>query len=146
MGTLRTLFSGLDCLQSRKGRRVTKAPLSSEQKQGDLFDADPQPKTPSQLKKPKENKVERPQIPVTPSRFLSIEEVAARYSVGHSTIWRWAKTDNRFPAPIKLSPGTSRWSEMKLLEFEAGAAITTPAKPTKTCEGQKRPATKGSAS
>lgn len=125
---------------------MTTAPPSSEQLQGDLFDADPQPEAPSQLNKPNVKKAKRIQAPVVASRFLTIDEVAKRYSVGHSTVWRWVKKDDRFPAPIKLSPGTSRWSETQLLKFEAGAPFKAITKPTKTRKGPKVLPVKGSAS
>lgn len=125
---------------------MTKAPPSSDQTQGDLFDVGPQLETPSRSKKPKANKAKRTQTPVIASRYLSINEVAKRYSVGHSTVWRWVKNDDRFPAPIKLSPGTSRWSETQLLEFEAGAPFKAITKPTKTRKGPKVLPVKGSAS
>ncbi len=125
---------------------MTKTPPSSEETQGDLFDVDPQPETPSQSKKLKANKAKRNQSPVIASRYLSIDEVAKRYGVGHSTVWRWVKNDDRFPAPIKLSPGTSRWLETELLDFETVASFGTSAKPTKACKSLKCPPAKGSAS
>ncbi len=125
---------------------MTKAPPSSEQTQGDLFDVDPQPETPSQSKKPKANKDKRTQTPVIASRYFSIDEVAKRYGVGHSTVWRWVKNDDLFPAPIKLSPGTSRWLETELFEFETVASFGTSTKPTKTRKGLKCLPAKGSAS
>jgi predicted DNA-binding transcriptional regulator AlpA len=82
---------------------------------------------------------------VITSRYLSIDEVAKRYGVGHSTVWRWVKNDDRFPAPIKLSPGTSRWLEMELLKFETVASFGTSAKPTKTRKVLKCLPAKGSA-
>ena len=123
-----------------------KAPLSSEQLQGDLFDTDTQPETSLPLNKPKLIKVKRTRTPVIASRYLSIEEVAKRYSVGHSTIWRWVKKGGQFPAPIKLSPGTSRWLEAELLEFESGASLSSSANPTKSREVSRTFKSKGSAS
>ena len=124
---------------------MTKAPPSSEQTQRDLFDVYPQPETPSQSKKPKANKAKLTQAPVIASRFLSIDEVAKRYGVGQSTVWRWVKEDDRFPAPVKLSPGTSRWQDTELLKFEAGASSRTSAKSTKTRKSPKGSPAKGSA-
>ena len=51
--------------------------------------------------------------------FLSDQQVARRYGVHRSTIWRWVKTDPDFPGPIVLSLGCSRW---KLSEVEAWEA------------------------
>jgi len=50
--------------------------------------------------------------------YLSVRKVAKRYSVSVATIWRWAKTIDRFPKPIELSPGTTRWAVADLLMFE----------------------------
>lgn len=48
--------------------------------------------------------------------YYSDYQLAVRYSVHRSTLWRWAKTDPTFPQPVKLSPGCTRW---KLSEIEA---------------------------
>ena len=125
---------------------MTKAPPSSKQLQGDLFDVDPQPEKATQSNEPKAKKTKRTQASVIASRFLSIDDVAKRYGVGRSTVWRWVKKDDRFPAPVKLSLGTSRWSESELLAFEADASGGTPTKPTKTRKGAKGPLAKGRAS
>lgn len=44
------------------------------------------------------------EIPV----YLSVNQLAAIFSVSKVTVWRWAK-DGTIPAPIKLSPGVTRW-------------------------------------
>lgn len=59
---------------------------------------------------------------------LSDMQVAQRYGVSRSTIWRWAAQQQGFPSPIALSPGTSRWFLSALLSFEK--ALTT--RPTKS--------------
>lgn len=51
--------------------------------------------------------------------YLSDQQVARRYGVHRSTIWRWVKTDTDFPRPIVLSLGCTRW---KLGEVEAWEA------------------------
>jgi len=51
--------------------------------------------------------------------FVSVHDVAARYNVLPSTIWRWLKTVPEFPAPLKLTPGTTRWRLSDLVSFEA---------------------------
>jgi predicted DNA-binding transcriptional regulator AlpA len=71
----------------------------------------------------KGNPVQRPAKPLSASRFLSIAEVAQRYGVSHATVWRWAEKGGDFPKPIKLSAGTSRWSEEQLFEFENRASV-----------------------
>lgn len=50
------------------------------------------------------------------SAFLSDKQVADRYSVTRTSIWRWLKKDPTFPKPISLSAGCSRW---RLEELEA---------------------------
>lgn len=53
--------------------------------------------------------------------FVTVDEVAQRYSVSKATVWRWVKNDPSFPEPIKLSAGTSRWTEEQLRAFERHA-------------------------
>jgi predicted DNA-binding transcriptional regulator AlpA len=59
-------------------------------------------------------------IPARIERYLSVRDVASRYGVGRSTIWRWSSEDGTFPNPIHLSTGITRWLETELLAFEAG--------------------------
>jgi prophage regulatory protein len=47
--------------------------------------------------------------------YLSDQQVARRYGVHRSTIWRWVKTDPHFPDPIVFSSGCTRW---KLSQIE----------------------------
>jgi len=65
--------------------------------------------------------------------FLSDREVAKRYDIARVTVWRWLANDPTFPAPVKLSAGTSRWKLSDLIQFEAKARKT---------ERKKRSATK----
>jgi prophage regulatory protein len=51
-------------------------------------------------------------------QYLSDKSVAERYDTSRNTIWRWVR-ENRFPAPIKLSNGTSRWKLSDLQSWEA---------------------------
>ena len=41
--------------------------------------------------------------------YLSDRAVAQRYGVSRPTIWRWVKVLRGFPAPVKVSEGTTRW-------------------------------------
>jgi len=50
--------------------------------------------------------------------YLTDKQVAARFGVSRITIWRWA-SDLDFPAPVKLSPGATRW---RLADVEAWEA------------------------
>lgn len=49
--------------------------------------------------------------------FLTDLDVAHRFRVTRQTIWRWAGSGH-FPAPLKLSAGTSRWRLDEILAFE----------------------------
>ncbi|ABF62514.1 putative transcriptional regulator (plasmid) [Ruegeria sp. TM1040] len=49
--------------------------------------------------------------------YLTDEDVARRFRVSRQTIWRWIGTSH-FPAPFKLSAGTSRWRLEEILTFE----------------------------
>ena len=48
--------------------------------------------------------------------FLSTKEVAARYGVDLSTVWRWRRDDSDFPEPLQLNANTVRF---KLTDLEA---------------------------
>lgn len=56
--------------------------------------------------------------------FLSDNQVATRYGVTRTTVWRWRKSDPNFPQPVTLSPGCTRWRLADLEAWEAakGAA------------------------
>ncbi|MCE6957594.1 helix-turn-helix domain-containing protein [Cereibacter sphaeroides] len=57
-------------------------------------------------------------IRMNPSNsYLSAQQVAERFSVSTDTIYRWRR-DGRFPAPVRLSPGTTRWRLSDIIEFE----------------------------
>jgi predicted DNA-binding transcriptional regulator AlpA len=40
--------------------------------------------------------------------YFSDKQLAKKYGVHRSAIWRWVKNGN-FPKPVKLSPGCTRW-------------------------------------
>ena len=40
--------------------------------------------------------------------YLRDTDVAQRYSIGRTTVWRWSR-EGRLPAPIQLSGGCTRW-------------------------------------
>ena len=48
------------------------------------------------------------------TRYISASQLAERYGVDKSTVWRWAQRQI-LPAPVKLSEQTTRW---KLDEIE----------------------------
>lgn len=49
--------------------------------------------------------------------FLRDIEVAIRYGISRSTIWRWLK-QGRFPQPIKLGAASTRWRLSDLEDWE----------------------------
>lgn len=55
--------------------------------------------------------------------YVSDVQLAARYGVSRSTIWRWVAS-GRLPSPVALSPGTTRWlvSEIEARDAEMLAA------------------------
>lgn len=60
--------------------------------------------------------------PVSPivsfATHASDSQLAARFGVSRATIWRWVSL-GKFPSPIKLSPGCTRW---RLADVEAWEA------------------------
>lgn len=57
--------------------------------------------------------------------YLTDEDVARRFQVSRQTIWRWVGASH-FPAPFKLSAGTSRWRLEEILTFERKLPRFTP--------------------
>ncbi|MFT6225950.1 MAG: prophage regulatory protein [Paracoccaceae bacterium] len=52
-------------------------------------------------------------------QYISDKQAAARYHVTRQTIWRWVR-DRKFPAPVSLSPGCTRWRLSDIEAWEAG--------------------------
>lgn len=50
--------------------------------------------------------------------FLSVKQLARRWSVGVATIWRWSAM-NVIPKPVALGPGTTRWRIREIIAHEA---------------------------
>lgn len=51
--------------------------------------------------------------------YLADKDLATRLAISRQTIWRLVKADPKFPKPVKLSAGCTRW---QLSEVEAWAA------------------------
>ncbi|MBM0105197.1 AlpA family phage regulatory protein [Steroidobacter sp. S1-65] len=51
-------------------------------------------------------------------QYLSDAQLAERYHVSRSTIWRWTNRD-LLPKPVQLSPGTTRWRKDEIERHEA---------------------------
>jgi len=118
---------------------MTEGTSTPEQAQGELFGSIQKPDKRLSPKKSSAHKADPSRHApekLAASRFLSIEQVAKRYGVGKSTVWRWVASDKNFPAPIKLSKGTSRWLEQQLLDFENTAFLKTSGKKKKTGKGE----------
>lgn len=50
--------------------------------------------------------------------YFSDAQLAERFRVSKPTIWRWVKSVQDFPAPIKFSPGCTRWAGSQIQEYE----------------------------
>lgn len=51
-------------------------------------------------------------------KYLSDKHVSERYGVSRATVWRWVR-EGRFPSPIKLTQGSTRWRLSDLEHWEA---------------------------
>jgi predicted DNA-binding transcriptional regulator AlpA len=51
-------------------------------------------------------------------RYLTVDDVAERFSASRATIWRWVTNNPQFPKPIKVSLGATRWKLSDLVGFE----------------------------
>ena len=56
--------------------------------------------------------------PEQPERLIKLDEVCRRVGLGKSMIYAMIK-DERFPAPYKISPFASRWSEIEIVAWIA---------------------------
>ena len=54
----------------------------------------------------------------TTNTFITDSFLAERYSVHRVTIWRWVR-EGKFPSPIKLTAGCSRWRMSDVESHEA---------------------------
>jgi predicted DNA-binding transcriptional regulator AlpA len=50
--------------------------------------------------------------------FLTAKQIAARYGVGITTVWRWARNRDDFPKPKKLGDNCTRWHLADLKQWE----------------------------
>ena len=51
-------------------------------------------------------------------KFASVDELAARYGVNRSSLYKWCKA-GQFPPPIKLGPKFSRWRREDIERWES---------------------------
>lgn len=54
--------------------------------------------------------------------YIPDTAVAERYGISRITVWRWVAT-GRLPAPVKLSPGCTRWRVADLEAAERAAKV-----------------------
>lgn len=52
----------------------------------------------------------------TLKQFLTDREAAIFLGISKASVWRYAK-DPRFPQPVRLGPGSTRWRLSDLLEY-----------------------------
>ena len=53
-----------------------------------------------------------------PERFVKLDEVKRRVGLGKSMIYRLIQ-EGKFPAPYKISPSASRWSNQEIVAWIA---------------------------
>jgi predicted DNA-binding transcriptional regulator AlpA len=85
------------------------------QAQADLFSETPHKMLPTARKPAPKAKTSCAQCVET---YCTVQDVADRYKVFRSTVWRWVKKAPDFPKPIRLTPGTTRWRLSDLVRFE----------------------------
>jgi len=55
-------------------------------------------------------------MPSKKTTYLTDRQIAERFSVSRTTIWRWSRQDPTFPQPTALTRGCTRW---RLTDIEA---------------------------
>ncbi len=61
--------------------------------------------------------------PAAAPRYLRDLDLAARYGVSRTTIWRWARS-GLLPAPHAIGPSTTRWDAAEIARHDAELAGT----------------------
>jgi prophage regulatory protein len=67
--------------------------------------------------------------------FLRDTQLAARYAVDRTTVWRWVRRGT-FPPPAKLSEGCVRWRADAVQEWESRISGDLPPEASKEKPGQ----------
>ena len=62
--------------------------------------------------------------PDAEERYLSVQEVARRYSISIQTVWRHTKGNPDFPKPIKILSGSTRWRLSDIVAYEVSRGET----------------------
>ncbi len=60
--------------------------------------------------------------PAEAEQLLTDNDVAALFKVSKQTIWRWIKTSEGFPKPLKVEKGSTRWRLSEVVAYEARMA------------------------
>jgi len=61
----------------------------------------------------------------TTPAWLSAKQVAARYGVTVSTVWRWNSEQQGFPHPRRLSGNCTRWDLNELQQWERARELVS---------------------
>lgn len=48
--------------------------------------------------------------------FLCINDITDRFKISKATVWAWTK-EGKFPKPIKLGAGVTRWVEKDISDW-----------------------------
>lgn len=59
------------------------------------------------------------------TKFISADDLANRYGVSRSTIWRWVR-ENHLPQPLRLGGKCIRWKEADIVFNEDSLIKKTP--------------------
>ena len=51
-------------------------------------------------------------------QFASVDELAARYGVNRSSLYKWVKS-GEYPKPIKIGPKFTRWRREDVQRYES---------------------------
>lgn len=50
--------------------------------------------------------------------YLSDKQLAERFGISRTTVWRWSKSSSSFPKPVNLGPGVTRWRVSAIEKYE----------------------------
>ncbi|MGF9693729.1 hypothetical protein AAIH46_13000 [Rhizobium sp. 0TCS1.26] len=60
--------------------------------------------------------------PAKPEQLLTDKKLAELFSVTKQTIWRWNKTSEEFPKPLKIEKGSTRWLASEIVAYQTRLA------------------------
>lgn len=50
-------------------------------------------------------------------KFLNDKKIADALGIHRVTLWRWSR-EGKFPKPVKLTNGSTRWKESEILNWQ----------------------------